>query len=308
MQSLTHAKPFIKWAGGKGQLLTQLSSLLPETLLHNPFTYIEPFVGGGAMLFYMLQAFPHIARVVINDINPNLAQLYLQVKTRPEVLILQLRILEKQYLALTNEADRKSYYLEARTHFNTLSSDNSDKAALFLFLNKTCFNGLYRENSKGQFNVPFGRYTTPTICNEEGIYTVSQLLNLHNVCILHGDFTQVAHHIDVSQLNFCYLDPPYRPLNTTSNFNTYVKEPFNDDKQKELATFCRQLATQHNCLWMLSNSDCSAANPDDLFFETLYEGFDIQRVFAARSINAVGSKRGKLTELLIRNYTSSHNG
>lgn len=303
MTSLTSAKPFVKWAGGKGQLLRQLSEYLPSSLGDKPFTYIEPFVGGGAMLFYMLQTFSHaIERVVINDVNSNLTQVYQQIKDNPTALVQQLKTLEQQYLDLPDEAARKAYYLRRRTDFNALPSHSHDKAALLLFLNKTCFNGLYRENTKGQFNVPFGRYAKPNICNEAGIYAASHWLNKHKVQILNGDFAHVADHIHAGQLHFCYFDPPYRPLNATSNFNTYVKEPLNDSQQQALAVFCRQLATHDNCLWMLSNSDGSAANPNDRFFETLYEGFDIQRVLATRAINAVASKRGKLTELLIRNY------
>lgn len=134
------------------------------------------------------------------------------------------------------------------------------------------------------------------------IYADSELLNRFDVRILNGDFTQTYNLVNENDLFFFYFDPPYRPLSSTSSFNSYVKEDFNDDKQRELADFCRLLSTKSNCLWMLSNSDCSAKNPQDSFFENIYEGFNIQRVYASRSVNAVASKRGKLTELLIRNY------
>ena len=298
------AKPFIKWVGGKGQLLQQLERQLPTNLHEEEFTYIEPFVGGGAMLFYMLQNFMNIKQVVINDINRNLTEAYRVIKQEPEGLVYRLKQIEKQYLNITTEDGRKNFYLEMRRRFNEEVLSSLDKSAILIFLNRTCFNGLYRENSKGKFNVPFGRYANPTICNAEVIYTDSELLNRFDVQILNGDFKDTAKAIDKTGLTFFYFDPPYRPLSATSSFNSYVKEDFNDDSQRELADFCRMLDRKENVRWMLSNSDCSAKNPDDTFFEDIYEGFDIQRVFASRMVNANASKRGKLTELLIRNYTS----
>lgn len=298
------AKPFIKWVGGKGQLLQQLERQLPTNLHEEEFTYIEPFVGGGAMLFYMLQNFMNIKQVVINDINRNLTEAYRVIKQEPEGLVYRLKHIEKQYLNITTEDGRKNFYLEMRRRFNEEVLSSLDKSAILIFLNRTCFNGLYRENSKGKFNVPFGRYANPTICNAEVIYTDSELLNRFDVQILNGDFKDTAKAIDKTGLTFFYFDPPYRPLSATSSFNSYVKEDFNDDSQRELADFCRMLDRKENVRWMLSNSDCSAKNPDDTFFEDIYDGFDIQRVFASRMVNANASKRGKLTELLIRNYTS----
>lgn len=307
MQETNHkAKPFIKWVGGKGQLLKQLYMLLPSELYSNDFTYIEPFVGGGAMLFFMLQNFSNIKRVVINDINKNLIESYINVKENPDALIGRLKCLEKKYLTISKEEMQKEFYLEMRRTFNEEEMSSIDKTALFIFLNKTCFNGLYRENSKGKFNVPFGRYANPTICNEEVIYADSALLNKFDIQIMQGDFTGTISAIDNEGVNFFYFDPPYRPLSTTSYFNSYVKEAFNDNSQKALADFCRELSQRGNCLWMLSNSDCSAKNPQDRFFEDLYSGFDIQRVNALRSVNAVASKRGFLTELLIRSIKETH--
>ena len=299
------ARPFIKWVGGKGQLLPQLKRNLPQELYDDAFTYIEPFVGGGAMLFFMLQHFPNIKRVVINDRNENLANAYRNIKDHADELVNRLKHIEQRYLAIKAENARKEYYLEMRRHFNEDALKSVEKTALLIFLNHTCFNGLYRENSKGKFNVPFGRYTRPTICNEEVLYADSELLNRYNVEILNGDFRETADAIDKSGQNFFYFDPPYRPLSATSSFNSYFKEDFNDDSQKDLADFCRQLDRHGNVKWMLSNSDCSARNPADTFFEDIYKGFHIQRVSASRMVNANAGKRGKLTELLIRNYEGS---
>lgn len=298
------AKPFIKWVGGKGQLLQQLENQLPSDLYNENFTYVEPFVGGGAMLFFILQHFVNIKRVVINDINRNLTEAYRVIKQKPEGLVYRLKHIEQQYLNITTEDERKNFYLEMRRRFNEEVLSSLDKSAILIFLNRTCFNGLYRENTKGKFNVPFGRYANPTICNEEVIYADSELLNRFDVQILNEDFKDTAKAINKTGLTFFYFDPPYRPLSATSSFNRYVKDDFNDDCQRDLADFCRMLDRKGNVCWMLSNSDCSAKNPLDTFFEDIYEGFDIQRVYASRMVNANASKRGKLTELLIRNYTS----
>lgn len=298
------AKPFIKWVGGKGQLLQQLENQLPNELYNEEFTYVEPFVGGGAMLFFILQRFVNIKRVVINDINRNLTEAYRAIKQEPEGLIYRLKNIERQYLSIDDYEEQRTYYLEMRRRFNEESLSSLDKTAILIFLNRTCFNGLYRENAKGKFNVPFGRYANPTICNEEVIYADSNLLNRYDVQIFNGDFKETVKAIDKSGLTFFYFDPPYRPLSTTSSFNSYVKEDFNDDSQRALADFCRQLSTRENVKWMLSNSDCSAKNPADTFFEDIYQGFIIQRVYASRMVNANARKRGKLTELLITNYES----
>ena len=298
------AKPFIKWVGGKGQLLQQLEAQLPRELYDEPFTYVEPFVGGGAMLFFMLQHFVNIKRVVINDINRNLTEAYANIKQEPEGLVYRLKHIEQQYLPIEDYEEQRTFYLEMRRRFNEENLSSLDKTSLLIFLNRTCFNGLYRENAKGFFNVPFGRYANPTICNEEVIYADSELLNRYDVQILNGDFKETVKAIDKTGLTFFYFDPPYRPLSTTSSFNSYVKEDFNDDRQRDLADFCRMLDRKDNVHWMLSNSDCSAKNPTDTFFEDIYDGFNIQRVYASRMVNANASKRGKLTELLIKNYTT----
>lgn len=295
-------RPFVKWVGGKGQLLNQLKQHLPTELYHEEFTYIEPFVGGGAMLFFMLQEFPSIKRVVINDINGHLTDAYKAIKNEPGELVYRLKHIEQQYLSLSSEDKRKAFYLDMRRRFNEEALSGIDKSSILLFLNRTCFNGLYRENAKGKFNVPFGRYNHPTICNENVIYADSELLNRANVQILNDDFKATVEYIDSFGLNFLYFDPPYRPLSETSSFNNYVKEDFNDESQRALAAFCRRISLRSNVKWMLSNSDCLAKNPDDTFFEEIYSEFDIQRVYASRMVNADANKRGKLTELLIRNY------
>ena len=306
MRTKTKAKPFIKWVGGKGQLLTQLEEALPRLLYEEEFTYMEPFVGGGAMLFFMLQKFPNIHKVIINDINGRLTNAYQMIKDDAEGLVDELRRLENEYRTLPNHEAEKDFYLAMRIRFNESELTNVEEAALLIFLNRTCFNGLYRENSKGEFNVPFGRYANPTICNEDLIYADSEVLNRFDVEILNGDYHQTADYIPAYGLTFFYFDPPYRPLSATSSFNTYVKEEFNDDSQRALALFCRNLNLRPNVQWMLSNADCSSKNPADTFFEELYYGFEIQRVWACRSVNAVASKRGKLTELLISNFSSDH--
>lgn len=297
----TEAKPFLKWAGGKGQLLSQLEQHLPDDLKEHEFTYIEPFVGGGAMFFHMLQRFSNIKRAVINDINSYLITAYRVIKDSSNELIERLAELEKRYYALNEDEAKKSFFLEARTIFNENNLDDIDRTKYLIFLNRTCFNGLYRVNAKGKFNVPFGRYHNPTICNSEVIQADSQLLNKVEVVILNGDYEQTLKHVS-DELSFFYFDPPYRPLDATSSFNSYAKEEFDDDEQIRLRDFCAKLNKMPNIKWMLSNSDCSARNPEDTFFEHLYKEFNINRVQASRAINANPNKRGKLTELLIKNY------
>lgn len=294
------AKPFLKWAGGKGQLLSQLHEHLPVELFQQEFTYVEPFVGGGAMLFHMLRVFPNMKKVVVNDINPHLITAYRVIKEQPFELINRLASLEKEYYSL-DEGERKNYYLIIRKIYNETLLDEIERTKYLLFLNRTCFNGLYRVNAEGKFNVPYGKYVRPTICNRETIMVDSELLNRSNVVILNGDYEQTIDYIGRG-LNFFYFDPPYRPLNATSSFNTYAKGAFNDNEQIRLANFCKDLNRFSHVKWMLSNADCSAKNSDDTFLENIYADFHIHRVVASRAINANPAKRGKLTELLIKNY------
>lgn len=294
---LLNAKPFLKWAGGKSQLLTTIDSLLPNNFQENNITYIEPFIGGGAVLFYMLQRYANIKKAVINDINPRLINTYRVIKDKPDSLINTLADLQKQFKAIRVEDKQADFFLDIRAQFNKKILNDIEEAAYMIFLNRTCFNGLYRENSKGEFNVPFGRYLNPTICNKELILACSEVLQ--NVEILNGDFYCTAKYI--SGYTFFYFDPPYRPLNTTSNFNSYVKEPFNDKEQIRLKDFYAMVSTK-GCYAMLSNSDCKAQNIKNDFFDKLYKDFYIERVYAKRNINANGTKRGAIPELLIRNY------
>ena len=295
----TEAKPFLKWAGGKGQLLNQLGEYLPQQISEEAFTYIEPFVGGGAMLFYMLQHFCNIRKAVINDVNEDLILTYRIIKDDVEALITNLDKYEKDYLAITDQEGRSQIFYEVRERYNQHLGDSIERASQLIFLNKTCFNGLYRVNRRGQFNVPFGKYANPTICNAKLLKADSQLLQSAQVVISQGDYAQTVQHID--SLTFVYLDPPYRPLDATSSFTAYAKGDFNDDDQRALAAFCHQLS-ERGCFWMESNADCSAKNPNDTFFEDLYADYKIERVYASRFINANPEKRGKLTELLINNY------
>lgn len=292
------AKPFLKWAGGKTQLLPTIDSFLPDTFRsEDDITYIEPFVGGGAMLFYMLQRYPNIKRAVINDINPHLIKTYSVIRDEPYLLIEFLNNLQNQFKALKDYNSQKELYLDIRKHFNNQMLTGIEEAAYMIFLNRTCFNGLYRENSKGGFNVPFGRYSNPTICDEDLILADSEFLQ--KVEILSGDFKHTAEHIN--GYTFFYFDPPYRPLDATSSFNSYVKESFGDSEQIRLKEFYSEL-TARGCYAILSNSDCKGRNADDDFFDRLYADFFIERVYAKRCINANAAKRGTLTELLIRNY------
>lgn len=295
----TEARPFLKWAGGKGQLLRQLSAYLPEKIHYEPFTYIEPFVGGGAMLFFMLQHFGNVRKVVINDINEDLILAYRTIKADVETLISRLTSMEKEYLAITDQEGRSTFFYEIRERYNQRMGDGVERASQLIFLNRTCFNGLYRVNRRGLFNVPFGRYANPMICHAEVLRADSRLLQSIAVEILQGDYSQTLEYAE--GLTFFYLDPPYRPLDATSSFTAYAKGDFNDDDQRALAAFCHQL-NDAGCLWMESNADCSAKNPTDTFFEELYHDYRIERVSAARFINANPEKRGKLTELIIKNY------
>lgn len=292
------AKPFIKWAGGKTQLLTQFENILPHNLEEaEHFTYIEPFVGGGAMLFHMLQKYTNIGRVIINDINPNLITAYRVIRDTPERLITDLKMLQREFRQNSNEEARKEYFLRIRKSYNEDTHNDVTNTAMFIFLNRTCFNGLYRVNSKGYFNVPFGKYTNPTICDEELLLEDNKILQ--NVEILCGDYTLIERYVDNN--TFIYFDPPYRPLSTTSSFTSYSKENFDDTEQTRLAHFFARLS-RYGCKMMLSNSDCCAQNPNDTFFENLYGNFIIDKVHASRFVNAIPSKRGKLTEILVRNY------
>lgn len=292
------ARPFVKWAGGKGQLLKQLDALLPNDFAQKgDIVYVEPFVGGAAMLFHVLEKYPNIKRAVINDANLELVATYKTIKAKPEELIGLLSKLQEEFGKCATEELRQDMYLKLRDKFNLRKSDELEMSSLFIFLNKTCFNGLYRVNSKGEFNVPFGKAKNPTVCDVDNIRTLNKVLQ--KVTILHGDFEDVMR--SVKGKAFFYFDPPYRPLTQSAAFTAYAKGGFNDDEQRRLAQFCRKLDRAGH-QWMLSNSDPHNVDPDDDFFEELYRGFDIKRVAACRAINSKGDGRGKIAELVIRNY------
>jgi len=294
---LNKTKPFIKWVGGKGQLIPSLVSRLPKDFLCSINTYIEPFIGGGAFLFWVLSHCNNIKHIVINDANSDLINAYRIIRDLPDKLIEILSTIQKDYLALQNEEAKKVFYYSKREVFNLRTSSAIEQAAHLIFLNKTCFNGLYRVNAKGDFNVPCGRYANPLICDPVTIYADSEALR--NVDIKNGDFSDVLQETD--EHCFVYFDPPYRPLSITSSFCSYCEGGFDDKEQQRLASMCRVLASR-GTRWMLSNSDPKSLCPQDTFFDDLYQGFNIQNVQANRMINANASRRGKLNELLISNY------
>lgn len=291
------AKPFVKWAGGKRQLLPIINDNLPKELKNKELNkYIEPFVGGGAVLFNIISQYK-FEQIIINDYNEDLMHLYNHIKNNKDKIINELKNLSDTYLSL-NDDDRKNYYYKARELFNSEKSGTITKSVLFIFLNRTCFNGLYRVNSSGKFNVPYGSYKNPTILDIDNIVKVSEALS--NVTILNGDFSIIEKYVD--EKTFVYFDPPYRPLSVTSSFTSYEKNDFNDEEQIRLANFYKYLHNEKHAKLMLSNSDPKNINENDDFFDILYKGFNIKRVEAKRAINSDRNGRGKITELLITNY------
>jgi DNA adenine methylase len=296
------AKPFLKWAGGKTQLIGDIEKVLPHFTKKEKFTFIEPFVGSGAILFWMLNNFPNIEKAVINDINADLVNTYRIIASNPNELISILTDFQNEYHSLEIDQEKKKlYYYEKRETYNLRNTEKSFQAALFIFLNRTCFNGLYRVNKNNGYNVPIGSYKKPTICDSKNIHAVSELLQ--KVEILCGDYEKTIEH--VSNNSMFYFDPPYKPLSETSSFNSYAKDDFNDLEQIRLRDFCKTLDVCGHS-WILSNSDVKGKENNDNFFDDLYEEFKISRVNAKRSINANPEKRGKLTELLITNQTNIH--
>jgi len=295
-------KPFLKWAGGKTQLLGDIEQQFPFKK-QDSFTFIEPFVGSGAVFFWVINNYPNVHCCIINDINTDLINTYHTIHNDVETLISQLSIWQEEYHTLANDIEvKKAYYYDKRTAFNTKQEDIITQSALFIFLNRTCFNGLYRVNRSGGFNVPIGSYKMPKICDPENLRNVSQALQ--NVVILHGDFEQTLEH---AETNTCfYLDPPYKPLSASSSFNAYAADSFNDDEQTRLKIFCDALSEQGHP-WILSNSDVNQQEDENTFFDDLYHGYDINRVLAKRSINANAAKRGVVYELLITNKVQAAN-
>ena len=268
------AKPFVKWAGGKTKLLLELIARLPESYNN----YHEPFLGGGALYFNLLPE-----NAILSDRNFELILCYKVIRDFIDDLIIDLKrhVYEKDYYYSLREADRDDSFL---------AWDSVRRASRFIYLNKTCYNGLYRVNSKGQFNVPFGKYTNPTICDEENLRACSEILQ--GVTVEARDYLTIE--VNANSGDFVYLDPPYHPINETSDFTTYTPGGFGAEDQQYLADMCIDLS-KRGVKFMLSNSDCE-------FIRSLYQGFNIEQVQATRSVNSKSNKRGKVNELIIRNY------
>ena len=289
------AKPFVKWVGGKTQLLDEIRKYYPSQV----DKYCEPFVGGGAVLFDVL-AKCHPNDVLINDINGELINTYNQIKTNCNGLIDTLAKLQEKYWSSTLE-ENKALYLAKRERFNSLKvngnkKENLEKGALFIFLNKTCFNGLFRVNSKGLFNVPFNNAKKPLLCDAENLKACSRLLKKVKMSV--GNYSQCKDFIDSK--TFVYLDPPYRPLTETAAFTSYNENGFGDKEQIELAKFIKAIS-RRKAIVVTSNSDPKNVREDDNFFDKLYKKFSIKRVSASRMINSNAKKRGAINELLITN-------
>ena len=292
-------RPFVKWAGGKSSLIPQITKYFPFELKNGQIEkYVEPFVGGGAVLIDILQKYD-VKQAYAFDINKDLINCYNVIKFNVEDLIQKLEKKEKEFLSLDNEK-RKNYFYDVREEYNSYvleAEPNVKRASEFIFLNRTCFNGLYRVNRNGKFNVPFGKYKNPTICDSSNLRNLSKLIK--DVVFEYGDYKKSEEIIDRN--TFVYFDPPYRPLSDTSGFTSYTKEDFNDEKQKELAEYFNLLSTR-NAKLMLSNSNPKNVNENDNFFEDIYRGFNINEVSAKRMINSNSEGRGEISELLITNY------
>lgn len=292
-------KPFIKWVGGKGQLLPEINKLYPIELGKTINKYAEIFIGGGAVLFDILSKYK-LDEVYISDKNLELINAYKSIRDNIDILIKSLKEMEEEYIPLDDE-NRKIYYYEKRQKYNKLKinieENNIEKASLFIFLNKTCFNGLYRVNKKGEFNVPMGAYKNPKICDKENLKNVSMALK--NVKIIYADYRESENFID--EKTFVYIDPPYRPLNTSSSFTSYTENDFSDKEQIELAEYI-DLLNKKKAKIVMSNSDPKNNNIDDNFFDKLYKNYNINRVKATRMLNSNASLRGAINELLITNY------
>ncbi len=294
------AQPFLKWAGSKRQLLRQFIHLYPPALKAGAIeNYYEPFLGGGAVFFDIVQRYQP-GNIFLSDINKDLVTTYQVVQSSVAKLIEHLWAHQQQYLPL-NKTERMRYFYAQRAVFNQApvdkkSSRTKDKAiaraAQLIFLNRTCFNGLFRVNSKGQFNTPAGDYAKPAICDEQNLLAVADVLA--GATISNIGFAQALKNTGPAA--FVYFDPPYRPLSATASFRAYSQLAFADAQQEQLAQVCRQL-TKKKVAIMLSNSDTG-----DGFFDHLYQGFQLLRVPARRLINADASKRGPVNEIVVTNY------
>ena len=298
------ARPFLKWAGGKRQLISEIEARLPADI-DECTTYVEPFVGGGALLFHLLET-RSFDEVHISDLNPELILCY---RTLQEDAPSVIKHLSKMIDSYPSEQDqRKESFYGIREDWNRnvgkisglSKTQKAKRTAQTLFLNKTCFNGLFRVNRKGEFNVPIGSYLNPSFPRADDLLDVQSALQ--GVTIHNAPFEECADW--VGERTFVYFDPPYRPLSKTSHFVSYSKDDFNDKDQERLAALFHTLDGMGAQL-LLSNSDPKNTVPDDDFFDDLYSGFTIDRVQANRAINSIPSNRGKLTELLISNYRTN---
>jgi len=298
-------KPFLKWAGGKGQLLGKFQKFYPPELFDQKIRYYyEPFVGGGAVFFDIVQKF-EIEKAFLFDVNEELVLVYKVIQNEVNLLIEQLKKYEKLYFQ-KNEANQKEFYYKIRHEFNhekpnidyqVFSNSWIERAAQIIFLNKTCFNGLFRFNSRGEFNVPAGKYKNPKILDESNLLGASNLLQRAE--IFSADFRNIKNNLNNNA--FVYFDPPYRPLNKTSSFTAYSKFGFGDKEQNDLSQLFTQL-NKNGIKLMLSNSDPKNTDPGDNFFDDLYKDFNISRVPAKRMINSNASKRQAIQEIIVTNY------
>ena len=289
-------KPFIKWAGGKGKLLPQIRQMYPQGLGKTITKYAEPFVGGGAVLFDIISTY-RLEQIYISDINKNLINTYNTVKNNHKELIEILSYIETQYLSLNADMQKKFYYLKRDEYNNMYNTCNIQKAALLIFLNKTCFNGLYRVNKNNMFNVPAGKYKNPKIYSIENISAISEALKY--IDIIAESYTNVYEFAD--EKTFIYFDPPYRPLTNTSSFTAYTDNNFGDKEQISLAEFIEKIEKKGTYI-LLSNSDPHNIDNSDMFFDNLYCKKKINRIYATRMINSKGNNRDYISELLISNY------
>jgi DNA adenine methylase len=306
----TPVKPFLKWAGGKSQLLEQLKTKYPPELKEGQLTnYYEPFLGGGAVFFDIIQNYP-VENVYLSDINEDLILVYQVVQNEVSSLIDLLQNYQQHYLSLDAD-ERTAYFYEIRESYNQSrfqlnyqkrSDTWTARAAQMMFLNKTGYNGLFRLNQKGAFNVPFGQYKKPQIIDAPNLLAVSKLLQHTKIRV--ADFGKLKRW-QITKDSFVYFDPPYRPISKTANFTTYSKTAFDEHEQIRLAKTFRALHKKGIKL-MLSNSDPQNINPADNFFEKHYAGFNIATVAARRMINSDAKKRGRINELVITNYDLPH--
>lgn len=283
------ARPFIKWVGGKTRLLAELERLRPYSIDR----YSEPFVGGGALYFALRNASAFSA-AVISDFNPDVVNAYTVVRDHPMALLAALRRHQALYLS-RDEQDRATYFYAVRDrHPQNVDMTAIERAARMLFLNRTCYNGLWRENLSGRFNTPHGRYKAPVIAPTDRVLAASAALAV--ATIERADFRRLPQLAADHDVDFVYLDPPYHPLSATSAFNAYSQGAFTGADQADLADVCREL-DRMGVRWMLSNSDCP-------LIRELYDGFDIRQVFAPRSVNCDAAKRGNVAEVIVRNKRS----